>query len=211
MMNPITRLLAAMTLAIPAATTALAAPAGTSLPPQLEPAQKAIARGDLVSARIALNTILEETRRHSELARAARRLFDVELPLPHAEQRLAAAETFLVEDSLKAIERKLARPPKDAEARERISRIRQRITEVDAQLEREQPALAHAVRYLLSLHRIRTGHYPISDEEAGALLAPGLAQGTADFSLAGWTPLPGGYRAILLDRRSGKSFEITPD
>lgn len=218
-MQPITRLLLASTLLIAVSASAaapVASPTGASTPPmpappELTPARKALAAGDLVSARIALNTLLEETRRNPELARAARRMLEVDLPLTQAEQRLAGKETFLLEESLKAVERKLKRPPQDADIRERMATIRQQIALVKETLERERPSLSYAVRYQLNLYRLENGNFPLTREEADSALTPALARGAKDFSLISWTPTPGGYRLLLQDKRSGESFEITPE
>lgn len=172
---------------------------------------QALAGGDTTGARIMLKTLLETEKPGSAAARAAQRLLDVDLVLAQAEQRVRDRELFLVEESLKSVERRLARNLRDTAARERIAGIRRDAERTRALLAREQAPLAHAVRHVLQIQKLQTGDYPLTREDAEQLLTPILASAAADFHMVDWVPTLRGYRLVLQDKRTGDTFEVSPD
>lgn len=179
--------------------------------PAIRAIWQALADGDATGARIMIKTLLETEKRGSAVARAAQRLLDVDLVLAQTEQRVRDQELFLVEESLKGVERRLARNLRDTAVRERIADIRRDAAKTRTLLAREQAPLAHAARHLLQIHKIYAGDYPLKREEAEQLLAPILASAAANFHMVDWTPTLRGYRLILQDKRTGDAFEVSPD
>lgn len=179
--------------------------------PAIQSIWQALAGGDATGARIMLKTLLETEKPGSAVARAAQRLLEVDLVLAQAEQRVRDRELFLVEESLKGIERRLARNLRDTAARERIADIRHSAAKTRALLAREQAPMAHAARHLLQIHKLHAGDYPLTREDAEQLVAPVLASSAGNFRMVDWTPTLRGYRLILQDQRTGDMFEVSPD
>lgn len=179
--------------------------------PALQDAWQALLGGDVIGARIMLKTLLETEKRGSAVAREAQRLLDVELVLAQADERVRRHELFLVEESLKGVERRLGRNLRDSAARERIADTRRDAARMRALLAREQAPLAHAARHLLQFHKLHTGDYPLTREEAEQLIVPALANSDGNFLMIDWTPTLRGYRLILQDKRTGDAFEVSPD
>lgn len=179
--------------------------------PAIQSIWQALAGDDATGARIMIKTLLETEKRGSAVARAAQRLLDVDLVLVQAEQRVRDRELFLVEESLKGVERRLAHNLRDTAARERIAAIRRDAANTRTLLAREQAPLAHAMRHLLQIQKLQAGDYPLAREDAEQLVAPVLASAAADFRMVDWMPTLRGYRLVLQDKRTGDTFEISPD
>lgn len=178
--------------------------------PRLTEARQALAAGDATGAKIALNMLAEETQDHA-LLRTARRMLDIDVNIAEAGEQVRRRELFLVEGTLRAAERRLGKTAGDQPLRERIAAVRRAAADVRKELAREDAHMAIAVRTLLETEKLVRGDYPLLREDAERLLLPALLQAGDDFALVDWKPTLRGYRLVLQDKRTGDSFEVTPD
>ncbi|MFZ5722851.1 MAG: hypothetical protein ACOY33_04225 [Pseudomonadota bacterium] len=178
--------------------------------PRIREARQAIAAGDATGAKIALNILLEETKDRA-LVRTAQRMLAIDVALAEAGTQVRDNELFLVEGSLRAVEKKLGRGDSDRAARAVIADIRRLAEEARGRLRREDILMGLAIRRLLETEKLIRGDYPLLREDAERLLLPALQQAGDEFSLVDWKPTLRGYRLLLQDKRTGESFEVTPD
>lgn len=178
--------------------------------PRIREALAALAADDAIGAKIALNTLLEE-QPAAALARTARQLLETDVAIARARAQVASGEVFLVEESLRAVERKLGRSSRDQALRERIAEVRRLAGEARVQLRRDDAHMAIATRHLLETEKLFTGDYPLWREQAEQLVNPALVHAGNDFVLVDWQPTLRGYRLVLQDKRSGEAFEVTPE
>lgn len=178
--------------------------------PRIAEAQQALAAGDATGAKIALNMLAEETQDRA-LLRTARRMLDIDVNIAEAGEQVRRRQLFLVEGTLRAAERRLGKTAGDQPLRDRIAAVRRAEAEVRKELAREDAHMAIAVRSLLETEKLVRGDYPLLREDAERLLLPALRQAGDDFALVDWKPTLRGYRLVLQDKRTGDSFEVTPD
>lgn len=178
--------------------------------PRIAEAQQALAAGDATGAKIALNMLAEETQDRA-LLRTARRMLDIDVNIAEAGEQVRRRQLFLVEGTLRAAERRLGKTAGDQPLRDRIAAVRRAEAEARKELAREDAHMAIAVRSLLETEKLVRGDYPLLREDAERLLLPALRQAGDDFALVDWKPTLRGYRLMLQDKRTGDSFEVTPD
>lgn len=178
--------------------------------PRIREALAALAADDAIGAKIALNTLLEE-QPTAALARTARQLLDTDVAIARARAQVANGELFLVNEGLRAVERKLGRSSRDQALRERIAEVRRLAELARVQFRRDDAHVAIATRHLLETEKLFTGDYPLWREQAEQLVNPALAHAGNEFVLVDWQPTLRGYRLVLQDKRSGEAFEVTPE
>lgn len=178
--------------------------------PRIAEAQQALAAGDATGAKIALNMLAEETQDRA-LLRTARRMLDIDVNIAEAGEQVQRRELFLVEGTLRAAERRLRKTAGDQPLREHIAAVRRAAADARKELAREDAHMAIAVRKLLETEKLVRGDYPLLREDAERLLLPALLQAGDDFALVDWKPTLRGYRLVLQDKRTGDTFEVTPD
>lgn len=178
--------------------------------PRIAEAQQALAAGDATGAKIALNMLAEETQDRA-LLRTARRMLDIDVNIAEAGEQVQRRELFLVEGTLRAAERRLGKTAGDRPLQDRIAAVRRAAADMRKELAREDAHMAIAVRKLLETEKLVRGDYPLLREDAERLLLPALLQAGDDFALVDWKPTLRGYRLVLQDKRTGDSFEVTPD
>lgn len=178
--------------------------------PRIAEAQQALAAGDATGAKIALNMLAEETQDRA-LLRTARRMLDIDVNIAEAGEQVQRRELFLVEGTLRAAERRLGKTAGDRPLQDRIAAVRHAAADMRKELAREDAHMAIAVRKLLETEKLVRGDYPLLREDAERLLLPALLQAGDDFALVDWKPTLRGYRLLLQDKRTGDSFEVTPD
>ncbi|MFP5441138.1 MAG: hypothetical protein ACLGHJ_06575 [Gammaproteobacteria bacterium] len=178
--------------------------------PRIAEARQALAAGDATGAKIALNMLAEETQDRA-LLRTARRMLDIDVNIAEAGEQVRRRQLFLVEGTLRAAERRLGKTAGDQPLRDRIAAVRRAEAEARKELAREDAHMAIAVRSLLETEKLVRGDYPLLREDAERLLLPALRQAGDDFALVDWKPTLRGYRLMLQDKRTGDSFEVTPD
>lgn len=169
-----------------------------------------LAQGDAVGARIALNTLLEQSPGRT-VARDARRLLDTDVALAQAMERVHAGEIFLVEESLKQVEKQLGRSARDRALREQIADIRRQAAAARTTIARDWPRVAAAARHLLETQKLFAGDYPLERADAERLVTPALQYAGDTYALVDWQPTLRGYRLLLQDKRTGDAIEVTPD
>ncbi len=179
--------------------------------PQIRDAWQQLAGGDATGAKITLKLLLEETPRNTPLARHAQRMLDRDVAIAQARERIAAGELFLVESSLKDVERRLGRSAGDRAARTRIADVRMAAARETARLQSEGNLVALATRHLLETEKLVNGDYPLLREDAERLLTPALARAGDHYAIVDWKPTLRGYRLVLQDKRTGGALEVTPD
>lgn len=170
----------------------------------------ALAAGDATGAKIALNTLLEDTPPPA-VARTARRLLDTDVAIARAHAQAEGNELFLVEASLRDVERKLGDTAVDRSLRERIADVRRVAADTRTRIRREDALVALATRNLLETEKLFSGDYPLLREDTERLVTPALAYAGGEFTLADWKPTLRGYRLVLQDKRTGEAFDVTPD
>lgn len=196
----------ALLFLLPPSPTAAARPAH----PRLAEAEKALAANDATGAKIALNLLAEETR-DPALRRQAKHMMDTALPVAEAGKYLQRGELFLVEPTLRAVEKRLGRSASDVELKARIAALRQQADALHAQLRREDTWTALAARKLLETEKFYAGDYPLTRADAERLLLPALKTDGNKYRLQDWQPTLRGYRLVLQNTRSGDNVEVTPD
>lgn len=179
--------------------------------PQVREAWRQLAGGDATGAKITLKLLLEEIPAGSPLARHAQRMLDRDVAIGQAQERISAGELFLVEPSLKDVERRLGRGAADRAARTRIADVRKAAAQETSRLQSEGNLVALATRHLLETEKIVRGDYPLLREDAERLLAPALARAGDQYAIVDWKPTLRGYRLVLQDKRTGGALEVTPD
>lgn len=178
--------------------------------PRIAEARQALAAGDATGAKIALNMLAEETQDRA-LLRTARRMLEIDVSIAEAAEQVTRRDLFLVEGTLRAAERRLGKTAGDQSLRDRIAAVRRAAADARKELAREDAHMAIAVRKLLETEKLVRGDYPLLREDAERLLLPALRQAGDDFALVDWKPTLRGYRLLLQDKRTGDSFEVTPD
>ncbi|MFZ5755613.1 MAG: hypothetical protein ACOY3X_01765 [Pseudomonadota bacterium] len=178
--------------------------------PRIREALIALAADDVVGAKIALKLLIEDTQ-DTGLARAARRLLENDIVVAGAQAQARNGELFLVEETLRSVEKRLGNAPIDRALRERIATIRALTHKERLRLRREDAHMGIAARHLLETEKLFTGDYPLWREDAERLIAPALLKAGDQFVLVDWKPTLRGYQLVLQDKRSGEAFEVTPD
>ncbi len=178
--------------------------------PRLIEAERAFAAGDATGAKIALNLLNEETH-DPALRKQAKRLMDTALPVAEASKHLQRGDLFLVEPTLRAVEKKLGRSPADVALRDRITQLRKQADALRVQLRHDDVFTVWAVRNLLETQKLYAGDYPLTRADIEHLLLPALKADGNKYRLQDWQPTLRGYRLVLQNTRSGESVQVTSD
>lgn len=178
--------------------------------PQIRAALDALAVDDATGAKIALNN-LPVAAGEPALQRFAHHLLDNDVALARASRQVRDGQLFLVETTLRDVERRLGPSPIDQSLRMRIGGIRRAAAAMHVQLRHDDIAMVHAMRHLLEMEKLFRGDYPLLREHADKLVTPALARAGGDFTMADWHPTLRGYQLVLQDKRTGESFVVAPD
>ncbi|MFZ5697454.1 MAG: hypothetical protein ACOY9J_01800 [Pseudomonadota bacterium] len=179
--------------------------------PEIRKAWQQLAADDATGAKITLKLLLESATPNSPLAKAVQRMLDRDVALAQALERARAGELFLVEGTLKAVEKHLGNRPADRSARDRIVDIRREMAAQKIRLGREGNFVALATRHLLETEKLFRGDYPLWRAEADRVVTPALIYAGNTFTMIDWQPTLRGYRLLLQDKRTGSTIEVTPD
>lgn len=178
--------------------------------PQIREALTALAMDDAIGARIALNSI-PDTATDPALHRFAQQLRERDVAIARAAGQTREGRLFLVESTLRDVERRLGASLVDRALRERIGTVRRAAAAKRAGLRQDDMLTVLAVRHLLETEKLVRGDYPLLREDAMRLLQPALEKAGDDFTMTEWQPTLRGYRLLLQDKRTGESFVVTPD
>lgn len=179
--------------------------------PQIRKAWQQLAAEDVTGAKLTLKLLLETIPPRSALARSTQRMLDVDVALGQALARAKTGQLFLVESTLKDIQRRLGSSAADHAASNRITEITRESTRQGVLLAREGNFVALATRHLLETEKIYAGDYPLWREDAEKILKPALIHAGDTFTVIDWKPTLRGYQLLLQDKRTGKVIEVVPE
>lgn len=179
--------------------------------PDIRKAREQLAAGDATGAKITLKILLESATPGRPLAKFAQRMLDRDVALAQALERARAGDLFLVEGTLKQVERQLGKTPADQAARKYIVEIRREVAAQKVRFASEGHIIAIAVRHLLETEKLFRGDYPLWREDANKIVSPALVYAGDTFVMINWQPTLRGYKLLLQDKRTGSSIEVSPE
>ncbi len=187
--------------------------AGTAIAdhPDIRKAREQLAAGDATGAKITLKVLLESATPGRPLARLAQRMLDRDVALAQALEHARAGDLFLIEGTLKKIDRQLGKTPADQATRKRIAEIRHEVAAQKIRLASEGHIIAIAVRHLLETEKLFRGDYPLWREDAEKIIKPALVYAGDTFVMTKWQPTLRGYKLWLQDKRTGSTIEVSPE